>query len=86
MYATVPTTAPDMVCPAGGFPGAGTPAMVSPADTSAGTAAPAPPWPAVRALAASVEPATPKSITRPSPSASTMMLAGLRSRWTTPAA
>ena len=34
---------------------------------AAGTALPVPPWPAVRALAASVEPATPKSMTRPSP-------------------
>ncbi len=37
------------------------------------------------APARSVDRATPKSITRPSPSALTMMLAGLRSRCTTPA-
>ena len=74
MYSIVPTTEPAIVC-----------AMVWAAETLANAAGrPAGDAPD-GASVPSVERATPKSITRPSPSALTMMLAGLRSRCTTPA-
>ncbi len=69
MYSTVPTTEPTIVC-----------AAVAARTAPAGNVPAAPP-----AGGPEVDRAMPKSITRPSPSASTMMLAGLRSRCTTPA-
>ena len=69
MYSMVPTTKPTIVC-----------AAVAARTAPAGNVPAAPP-----AGGPEVDRATPKSITRPSPSASTMMLAGLRSRCTTPA-